>query len=93
MSDEGNQVAETTSNQTMVEVAYIDRLFDVNEKMLVPSGTILLEALKKVGFMRGPCGGLGMCGRCVVEIVDGPLVQSCSYPVEHNIAIRKWRGR
>ena len=82
--------------QATLEVVYVDKLLDVHDKVRVPYGTILLEALKKVGFMYGPCGGLGMCGRCVVDIVDGQggqLVQACSYSVTNNITIRKWRGR
>ena len=79
-------------SQPMVEVVCVDKLLNVNERILVPSGTLLLEALKEVGFTYGPCGGLGKCGRCVVQITDGRLVQSCFYIVRENITVRKWRG-
>lgn len=78
--------------QPMVEVVCVDKLLNMNESILVPPGTVLLEALKKAGFTYGPCGGLGMCGRCVVQITDGRLVQSCFYRVQENITVRKWRG-
>jgi ferredoxin len=76
----------------MIEVVCIDKLLNFHERTLVPSGTILLEALKEVGFMTGPCGGIGKCGRCIVEIEDGILVQACYYRVTKNITVRKWRG-
>ncbi len=78
--------------QPMVEVVCVDRLLNMNESILVPPGTVLLEALKRVGFTYGPCGGLGKCGRCVVEITDGKLVQACFFRVHENITVRKWRG-
>jgi ferredoxin len=79
-------------SQPLVEVVCIDKLLHMNESIRVPPGTILLEALKKVGFTYGPCGGLGQCGRCVVQITDGRLVQACFYTVRENITVQKWRG-
>jgi len=37
-------------SQPMVEVVCVDKLLNVNERILVPSGTLLLEALKEVGL-------------------------------------------
>jgi ferredoxin len=83
--------AETVS-PPLVEVVFVDRLLNVNKRIRVPSGTVLLDGLKEVGFSYGPCGGLGQCGRCVVEISDGRLVQACFYTVREDITVRKWRG-
>lgn len=79
-------------SQPMVKVIWVDELLHINESILVPAGTVLLDALKKVGFTYGPCGGLGKCGRCVIEITGGRIVQSCFYQVRENITVRKWRG-
>ena len=89
MPDENVNEADS---QTMFEVIWVDELLNVNESILVPSGTILLQALKKVGFTHGSCGGLGKCGKCVIEITGGRLVQSCFFQVIENITVRKWRG-
>ena len=76
----------------LVEVVYIDRLLNVDQRIRVPSGTVLLDGLKELGFTYGPCGGLGQCGRCVVETADGRLVQACFYKVHEDITVRRWRG-
>lgn len=80
-------------SRTMVEVACIDKLLNIHQKILVQPGMVLLDALKQIEFFHGgPCGGTGKCGRCIVEIDDGILVQSCYYRVTKNITVRKWRG-
>jgi ferredoxin len=78
--------------QTMIEVVCIDDLGKIHQSVHVPFGTVLLDALKQIEFIYGPCGGNGKCGRCIVEIEDGILVQSCYYRVTKNITVRKWRG-
>jgi ferredoxin len=80
------------SSRTMVDVVCVDKLLNIRQTVRVPVGTVLLDALKQIEFMYGPCGGTGKCGRCVVEIEDGILVQSCYYRVVKNISVRKWRG-
>lgn len=96
MADEKNRATKATSGQAdsqpLVEVVWIDKLLNVHEKTLVPAGTILLEALKPIGSVQGPCGGIGKCGRCVVEIDDGRLVQACFFRVKENVTVLKWRG-
>jgi ferredoxin len=79
-------------SRTMVEVVCIDKLLNIHQKVRVPAGTVLLDALRQIEFMHGPCGGIGKCGRCIVEIEDGILVQSCYYRVTKSITVRKWRG-
>ncbi len=40
--------------------------------ILVPTGVLLAEALKKAGLdISQPCGGQGRCGRCIVQVTDG----------------------
>ena len=78
--------------QTVVDVICVDKLLNIHQKVRVQAGTVLLDALKQIEFMHGPCGGIGKCGRCIVEIEDGILVQSCYYRVIKNITVRKWRG-
>jgi ferredoxin len=37
-------------------------------------GLSLREALARAGvFLESPCGGGGKCGKCLVEILGGPL--------------------
>ena len=96
ISDEKHQTppekSEEALSRTLVEVVCVDKLLKIHQNVRVPAGTILLEALKEAEFMHGPCGGTGKCGRCVVEIDDVILVQSCYYRVTKNITVRKWRG-
>lgn len=81
------------ASETMVEVVCVDKLLNIHQKILVQPNTVLLDALKQIEFFHGgPCGGTGKCGRCIVEIDDGILVQSCYYRVTKNITVRKWRG-
>ena len=81
------------ASETMVEVVCVDKLLNIHQKILVQPNTVLLDALKQIEFFHGgPCGGTGKCGRCIVEIDDGILVQSCYYRVTKNITVQKWRG-
>ena len=80
-------------SRAMLEVVCVDKLINIHQKILVQQGTVLLDALKQIEFFHGgPCGGTGKCGRCIVEIDDGILVQSCYYRVTKNITVQKWRG-
>lgn len=82
-----------TGSQAMVDVVCIDKLLKIHEKVQIPTGAVLLDALKQIEFFHGgPCGGTGKCGRCIVEIDEGILVQSCYFRVTKNITVRKWRG-
>jgi len=47
--------------------------FDVkDEKVSVPTGTLLSEAARSIGVeIAQPCGGQGRCGRCAVRVIDG----------------------
>jgi len=45
---------------------------DVKNTVLVPTGTLLVEAARKSGIEVGqPCGGQGRCGRCAVQVTGG----------------------
>ena len=97
LSDEKHQTPPEDSGETvpraMVDVVCVDKLLKIHEKVRVPAGTVLLDALKQIEFFQGgPCGGVGKCGRCLVKIEDGILVQSCFYRVTKNITVNKWRG-
>ncbi len=47
-----------------------------NKRVEVPQGTTILEAASKVGLeLPAPCGGQGRCGRCRVQLQDGPVDQ------------------
>lgn len=42
--------------------------------VLAPAGTLLTEAARQAGLEIGqPCGGQGRCGRCTVQVLDGPV--------------------
>lgn len=47
--------------------------FQPNEKsIIVPSGTELLSAAREAGVeIEAPCGGKGVCGKCIVRISSG----------------------
>ena len=54
----------------------------------VPKGNMLLEALRLRGFeVISPCGGVGTCGKCKVNVKDGGFVSSCLCPVEEDMEI------
>ncbi len=47
-------------------------LFDSENTVQVPTGTLLSEAARLAGVdIQQPCGGQGRCGRCAVQIVAG----------------------
>lgn len=40
----------------------------------VPAGTLISDAARLAGIEIGqPCGGQGRCGRCTVQVLDGPV--------------------
>ncbi len=47
--------------------------FDIaSEPVHVPTGTLLIEAMRRAGIdILQPCGGQGRCGRCTVQVTDG----------------------
>ncbi|MCJ7723142.1 MAG: ASKHA domain-containing protein [Anaerolineales bacterium] len=45
---------------------------DSKKTVLVPTGTLLVEAARKSGIeVSQPCGGQGRCGRCAVQVTSG----------------------
>jgi len=58
----------------------------------VPEGTTILDAAHTVGVdIPAPCGGKGLCGKCMVIISDGTghkSVRACEYKVECDLEIR-----
>lgn len=53
----------------------------------IPKGTNLLRALQDKGvFLDAPCGGLGLCRKCVVRI-GGEDVLSCQTAVEADMTV------
>jgi uncharacterized 2Fe-2S/4Fe-4S cluster protein (DUF4445 family) len=48
--------------------------FDNQASVQVPRGTLLSEAARQAGLdIFQPCGGQGRCGRCVVQVKEGPV--------------------
>lgn len=46
-------------------------------RSLVPAGTTLLEAGRRAGLLlTAACGGVGLCGKCQVEVVSGQLTDA-----------------
>ena len=45
----------------------------------VSKGTLLIEAIRKaIPWFPSPCGGLGICGKCKVKIIEGKLSEPTS---------------
>ena len=58
-----------------------------NNKLSVPTGTNLLDALKENGFYPdAPCGGNGTCGKCTV-LVNGTQVLACRTVVDRDMIV------
>ncbi|MDR3175131.1 MAG: ASKHA domain-containing protein [Desulfovibrio sp.] len=52
----------------------IVRFFPKGAVTAVPPGTSLLEAAEAAGLaMETPCGGNGVCGKCLARVLTGPL--------------------
>ena len=65
------------------------RVYFVREEisMEVPVGTSVLEAEIRAGLVPdAPCGGLGICGKCLVK-VDGKPVLACQTKVEKDCRV------
>ena len=57
------------------------------EEITAYHGEILAEALLRAGYpVNRPCGGRGMCGKCLVT-VDGEEVLACRYRVNGDIHV------
>ncbi|MBE6038242.1 MAG: DUF4445 domain-containing protein [Anaerofustis stercorihominis] len=60
-------------------------------EIFVEEGTTVLEAEIQAGLNPdAPCGGKGTCGKCLVEIMDGPvqgIVKACDTPVTANLTV------
>ncbi|MFN2262932.1 MAG: ASKHA domain-containing protein [Anaerolineales bacterium] len=53
---------------------HIVKFDTASEPVLVPTGTLIIEAAQKAGVeISQPCGGQGRCGRCAVKIEDGSV--------------------
>ena len=53
---------------------HIVKFDTASEPILVPTGTLIIEAAQKAGVeISQPCGGQGRCGRCAVKIEDGSV--------------------
>lgn len=58
-----------------------------NNKLSVPAGTNLLDALKENGFYPdAPCGGNGTCGKCAL-LVNGTQVLACRTVVDRDMTV------
>ena len=62
-----------------------------NVSVTVPEGARLLQAQYEAGLKaEAPCGGAGTCGKCWLEVLEGPdpgLVLSCQTLVEEDMVI------
>ena len=55
----------------------------VGRRVSVPAGTTLLEAARNAGLsLTVQCGGIGICGKCLVTVIDGKMAP----PDEHEQA-------
>ena len=58
-----------------------------NNKLSVPAGTNLLDALKENGiYPDAPCGGNGTCGKCTM-LVNGTQVLACRTVVDRDMTV------
>lgn len=58
-----------------------------NNKLSVPTGTNLLDALKENGiYPDAPCGGNGTCGKCTL-LVNGTQVLACRTVVDRDMIV------
>jgi uncharacterized 2Fe-2S/4Fe-4S cluster protein (DUF4445 family) len=56
------------------EGRYLVRLEPSGQEVSVPAGTLLEEAITQAGLsVPLPCGGQGRCGRCAVQVREGPV--------------------
>lgn len=58
------------------------RFLPMGRRELVPEGVTLLEAVRQAGLpIATACGGIGLCGRCGLHVIEG----SDSLPAENEI--------
>lgn len=64
------------------------RILPDNVSVKVPMGTVLSEALSLGGVVVShPCGGLGVCGRCIVYTDKGKRLLACKTYVQEDMEI------
>lgn len=66
------------------------RFMPENRVVTIHSGATLLEAAGQAGIiLTSPCGGVGRCGKCRLELLpSGKDVLGCQYLVEHDLEVR-----
>lgn len=66
------------------------RFMPDNRVVTIHSGATLLEAAGQAGILlTSPCGGIGRCGKCRVELLPSEKeVMACQYLVEHDLEVR-----
>ena len=65
------------------------RFLPDNRVVTIHSGATLLEAAGQAGIiLTSPCGGIGRCGKCRVQLLPGGKdVLACEYVIEHDIEV------
>jgi uncharacterized 2Fe-2S/4Fe-4S cluster protein (DUF4445 family) len=55
----------------------------------IHAGATLLEAASQVGLILStPCGGMGRCGKCTVQLLPSKKdVKACQYIIEHDLTV------
>ena len=76
-------------SRDLIDVVFVNALGEETGSVQVPMGVTLLEACQRAGMLSGPCGGLGLCGKCSVYVVDKGLVQACIYLVNKKTLVRR----
>ncbi|MBP8605047.1 MAG: DUF4445 domain-containing protein [Phycisphaerae bacterium] len=57
---------------------------------IVHAGATLLEAAGQAGIiLANPCGGIGRCGKCKVQLLpSGKEVLACQFRIDHNLTVQ-----
>jgi uncharacterized 2Fe-2S/4Fe-4S cluster protein (DUF4445 family) len=60
-----------------------------NLTIAIHAGATLLEAAGQAGLILStPCGGIGRCGKCKVQLLpSGKEVRACQYTIEHDLTV------
>ena len=60
-----------------------------NLTIVIHAGATLLEAAGQAGLILStPCGGIGRCGKCKVQLLpSGKEVRACQYTIEHDLTV------
>ena len=77
----------------MVNVTFLNE----NKTVSVEQGTTLLAAQIAAGLRPdAPCGGMGVCGKCLVELLteagEWTTVQACTTPADRDLTVRTLRS-